>query len=161
MITANNLSRHVATHGDAPSTNGSKPKRKSSKSGRAASNAVARYLDEVAEGATRGASVYLGKLPGYPWTTTDPDVVDQAADDIAKKADAATSRLVEVKLRQRVANLRVEAEDLRAEESGEDAESEFVEVAAAWAEANGIAYETFRDMGVPARVLRAAGISRT
>jgi hypothetical protein len=30
-------------------------------------------------------------------------------------------------------------------------ESEFVEVAAAWADANGIEYDTFREMGVPGR----------
>ena len=40
-------------------------------------------------------------------------------------------------------------------------EASFVEVAHAFAERKGVDYESFRAVGVPARVLRAAGIARS
>ena len=166
-VTGNNLARHRATHTNGSSTNGSKPGRKKGhkttakeKAGRAATVAIGNYLDELAQGGKFAGSVSLGALAGFPTHTDDPAVVDEAANAIEARADEATSRIVELKLRQRVANLRTEAQALRDVETGEDAEAQFIAVGASWAEQNGITYEVFREMGVPARVLKEAGIAR-
>ena len=160
-VSGNNYGRHLATHGVA--SNGSKPKRsKSAKlTGRAATVAVGAYLDYVAEGGQYGAGrVSLGAMPGFPTYTADPDVIDAAAAEYERRADDASTRIVELKRRNRALALRAAAEDLRAVDSGEDVETRFTACAAAWAESNGITYEAFREMGVPARVLKAAGVAR-
>lgn len=65
-------------------------------------------------------------------------------------------RLVE--LRQEILDtekLLVQAEE---QQSSEDLEKEFISVAAAYSERKGISYTAWRQVGVPARVLSAAGI---
>ena len=118
---------HVAKHDDAASSNGASangngagrprgPLSKAQQGKQAATRAVGRYLDVLAEqseyGTTSGV-VRLGALPGFPAATTDPDVIDAAADQIAATADAATSRVRELQYRQRVMTLRELALELR------------------------------------------------
>lgn len=168
-MTGNNLARHVATHetgtakpapAPAASTNGD------GRSRRAVSMIIGGYLDERAAhsagrngGRRRTNGVALGALPDFPAFSSDPDEIDRAADVIERTATTDKSSLMQLRIRQRVRTLRYEAEMLR-EGAAQSWESEFVEVAAAWADANGIEYDTFREMGVPAGVLRRAGISR-
>jgi hypothetical protein len=163
VVTANNLARHVRTHdnGAAPAPAKRRRGKAAAPTGRAATVAIGAYLDEIADGGSYAAGrVALGALEGFPAMSRDPEIIDAAAAEIERRADETTSRVRELKYRQRVLELRAGAEDLRAVATGDDAESAFVEVAAAWAEANGITYEAFREMGVPARVLKAAGIAR-
>lgn len=166
QISGNNLSRHrAAAHGtEAPTTKASTNGR--ARHAKAAAFAVGRYLallDEESEqrqnGKRRGRGVNLGALKGFPAHTDDPDVIHKAADAIAAKALEVPSYVAALKLQQRVVDLRRRAEEIRTGDGPDAIEAAFVAEAAAWAEANGIGYAAFRAMGVPAAVLRDAGIS--
>lgn len=149
--------------GDLPVIPASERAVKASKNGSASPYEIGRklsaYLGEVAEGTTSRA-VAIGALPGFQGFTTDPEVVRAAADFIREtKLPEAKTPLVELKLRQRIRDLEDAAEMLEAEPE-EGLEEFFIAHAGEYADAHGLAYETFRDMGVPARVLKSAGISR-
>jgi dsRNA-specific ribonuclease len=71
--------------------------------------------------------------------------------------------LTALQLLQERKNLEAEVVTLRSASGGEDLErlrKEFVRNAKAYAQAKGIAYGTWREIGVSAEVLRQAGISR-
>jgi hypothetical protein len=119
---------------------------------------MGRFLDECAEeGRTH---VVLGRLPGFPTSTTDPDVIEKAAEEIASRIDSVPSRVGEMRLRQRVKDLRAEAERLRHAGEATEAYEWFVAHGRAWCEREGISYAVLRDMGVPAAYLTEAGIKR-
>lgn len=120
---------------------------------------VADYLNECREASFGGGGVSLGALKGFPAKTSDPEVVDRAADYYANTVIPNASTVVqELKARQRLMDLRYHAERLRYLANGQSSRKEFVKVAAEWAADNGITYAAFRDMGVSAAVLREAGI---
>lgn len=79
------------------------------------------------------------------------------ADEIAATSDPAK--------RLELIQKRMDTEDaLAAAEGAEDAdqiESDFVAVALAYSQRKGISYSAWREIGVPASVLRAAGVPRT
>lgn len=60
---------------------------------------------------------------------------------------------------------RIEAEralaDIESEEDIEGLEEEFKQVVASYSERKGISYAAWRELGVPARVLREGGVSRS
>lgn len=118
------------------------------------SKAIGRYLDELDRGAQRG-SVSLGPKG----STTDPVVVEAFADKLQAEVAETTSPIRRLKLTQRVLDLRAAAEELRNRDTGESALDLFVEHAAAWAEEHGITYAAFRELGVPAAVLKQAGVT--
>lgn len=127
------------------------------------SRMIGQFITECREARTNGKSregIALGALPGFPQWTSDPDVIDQAVAAIEKKANAATSPVSELRLRQRARDLRREAEAMRTktEENGAGNRAFFVQYGKQWADENGIEYATFRDMGVPADTLKEAGI---
>lgn len=125
--------------------------------------AVARYLDQCREhGANGKPGVWLGSLKGYPARTSDPETVAAVIDLYQREViPALTSPVQELKARQRVMTLRRELERMRKVSNGtaDAAREDFVLVAADWAVTNGISYAAFREMGVPADVLREAGIT--
>ena len=175
-IGRNNLKRHlVARHGAKPSTSGAgrakgqtltAAQRKQFNSRMEQSRIVGAYLEQLdveseqrANGrrySSRGA--HLGALPGFPNFSADPDEIERAAAAIAERALEVPSYVKALELQQRVLELRQIAGELR-EGDADRLEQQFVEVAAAWATERGISYQAFRVMGVPARVLKAAGIS--
>jgi hypothetical protein len=115
---------------------------------------IGNYLDELARGEDRGW-VSLGRAGG---ATNDPAAVDAYADKLALEAEEITSPLKRLKLVQRVIDLREKAEGLRARADHTSWRDHFVEHAGAWAEDHGVSYAAFREMGVPAKVLKEAGI---
>ena len=123
-------------------------------------HAIGRYLEGCGQG-RRSRIVHLGQLNGFPNATEDSGIVRQAADELeARAADA--SILKKVDLLQRVRDLRIAADELD-EAVEEDADEKmFVKYGKEWAAArkHPISYETFRDVGVPASVLKDAGITR-
>jgi hypothetical protein len=127
----------------------------------ALSKAIGGYLDEVAGGYLNGSGkVNLGALAGFPGTTTDPKVVRAAVEVLQGKAEETVGAIAALKLRQRIRDLRLAAEALDARAEGSYYREIFVAYGAEWAETQGIDYETFRDAGVSAEALRAAGITR-
>lgn len=71
-----------------------------------------------------------------------------------------TDALSELRLIQERRDLQAELETMGAETETADLEQEFIEIAARYSERQGIAYVTWRDMGVSPDVLSRAGISR-
>jgi len=121
---------------------------------------VGNYLRDIREGVASGM-VQLGQMEGFKGSTSDPKVVRAAAEKLAARADETTSVLVELKLRERVRQLHEAAAMLDDVAHGQSSRDLFIEYGAQWADENGISYETFREMGVPADVLKQAGITRT
>lgn len=69
--------------------------------------------------------------------------------------------LKRLQLTQEKMDLEQEALSLEAGNNLEELEAEFIEVAASYADRKGISYAAFRELGVPAATLRAAGVSRS
>jgi len=126
---------------------------------------IGAYLDELEAGTVNGKRfVVLGQFDrelGIPNRTDDPEVVEQAIAIINERAREATTSVVRLKRTQRALTLQRELDELiAAQSSNGEAEAFFVEHALAWATDNGISYGAFRAMGVPAPVLKDAGITR-
>ena len=90
----------------------------------------------------------------------------RTAESIEKRLAAIDDALVEASpidellLRQERRSLQAELDSMSVEETIEDAESAFVEVAKSYSDRKGIEYATWRDLGVSAEVLRRAGVKR-
>ena len=115
--------------------------------GRREGRAVKGYLEALA-----------GRRPGRPVT---PERLRERANDLAEKIAVETDALKALELRQ--ARLDVEAALTRAEATADFSalEAAFVEHAASYSERKGISYPAWREAGVPAEVLRRAGVPRT
>jgi hypothetical protein len=115
--------------------------------GRREGRAVKGYLEALA-----------GRRPGRPVT---PERLRGKVDDLAERIAAEADPLKALELRQ--ARLDAEAALARAEVTEDFAalEAAFVEHAASYSERKGISYPAWREAGVPADVLRRAGIART
>ncbi len=74
---------------------------------------------------------------------------------------ATADKLKELQLRQERLDLSQELENMDSGIQLTDLEGEFVKVARDYAERKGISYVAFRDSGVPAAVLKRAGIARS
>ena len=78
----------------------------------------------------------------------------------AKLAKSDTSPLARLHLVQEKRSLEAELETESSHDSLELVEKEFIEVAKKYSESKKISYATWRDIGVPAEVLRRAGVTR-
>lgn len=119
------------------------------KRGRQISAAVDAYLKAVDQPKRRGRPVSLDELKQRR---------DKANDELA-----ASDGLARLKLLQTIRDLEDRIATLEQGSSAdlEALEARFVEVAAEFATSQGIDYSTFRRYGVPADVLKRAGIRRT
>lgn len=91
-----------------------------------------------------------------------PESIERRLAAIDAEYETAGS-LTALQLLQERKNLEAELVTLRSASGGPDLErlrKEFVRNAKAYGQAKGIAYRTWREIGVPAEVLRQAGISR-
>ncbi|MFM7508919.1 MAG: hypothetical protein ACKO5A_05165, partial [Actinomycetota bacterium] len=88
-------------------------------------------------------------------------------DSINKRLSTIDSQLATADVVKRLAlvqerlDLLAELDRLGDQEDISVAEAEFVEVAAAYSERKGISYSAWREIGVSAAVLKAAGVSRS
>jgi hypothetical protein len=91
----------------------------------------------------------------------------RTADSIRKRLDAiddeltTADALTELKLVQERRNLQEELESKSAAVDQTAVEDAFVQVAKSYGERQGISYNAWREVGVPAPVLKRAGIGRT
>jgi hypothetical protein len=91
----------------------------------------------------------------------------RTADSIRKRLDAiddeltTADALTELKLVQERRNLQEEMESKSAAVDQTAVEDAFVQVAKSYGERQGISYNAWREVGVPAPVLKRAGIGRT
>ena len=118
----------------------------------------------LAEGRSQGRAVrgYLEALEATRpkrGRKRTPDSIKKRLDAIdAAMADA--DKLTELKLRQERANLEREMEAGSVAVDLSALERDFIAVAGAYGARQGITYQVWRDTGVPAAVLKKAGISR-
>ncbi len=115
--------------------------------GRRESHAVKRYLEAIGN-----------RRPGRPVT---PERLRERVADLGARIEEESDLLKALELRQQ----RIDAEAALAHaEAAEDMshlENAFVENAKSFAERKGISYSAWRQSGVPAEILRRAGIAQT
>lgn len=118
----------------------------------------------LAEGRVQGAAVraYLEALELHRpkrGRKRTPDSIKKKLAEIEAEIDAA-SGVQKLDMMQTRRDLQTELESLEAGIDLTELEERFVEVAAAYGERKGIEYATWREFGVPAAVLKSAGIGR-
>lgn len=122
---------------------------------------VSRYLQFLADGGTGdGAITITGVGDAKYKKTTDPVEIQEAiVRERAKLQEMpiGAKRLVAL---QKIRDMEAAFDRLVDSPNGASPEAAFVEVARAYSDENGIDYGTWRDAGVPARVLKLAGIER-
>lgn len=115
--------------------------------GRRQSRAMKAYLEAIAS-----------RRPGRP--TTKEGLTDRL-DKVKAKIAASDDPLQTVELIQSRLDIEDALAGIDAQEDFVALESDFVEQAAAYSERKGISYTAWREFGVPAKVLRSAGIKET
>lgn len=115
--------------------------------GRRESRAVRNYLDALERGRRRGPKVTPQKLQKRIAET------QQAIED-------TDDPQVRLELIQQRMDDEARLQEVSDHDSIDDLEPGFVDVAASYSERKGISYAAWRELKVPAKVLRAAGISR-
>ena len=116
--------------------------------GRNESRVVSRYLEAVTAG------------KGKRGRKRTPESISLQIARIDQEIDTA-SAIRRLELTQRRSDLALEKERLTARVDLTAVEKDFVKVAKSYAARNGISYASFRSLGVPADVLKKAGIART
>lgn len=116
--------------------------------GRRESRAVKQYLEALERGRRRGPKVTAESLQAR-------------IDDAATAIDEETDPVKRLQLIQSRMDDEARLEDLADEPDMEAVEEGFIEVAADYGNRKGISYKAWRELGVPASALRAAGIPRS
>lgn len=116
----------------------------------------------IAAGRSEGAAVrrYLEalKLRRRPGRRFSKAQLEQRLAELRSKVESEDNPLVEVELRQKARDLesRIARSDQEVDET--ELEVEFVTVAKEFSQRKNISYSVWREMGVPASVLKKAGI---
>lgn len=121
--------------------------KKAIKKGRQEAAAIKSYLDSLTTGARRRAA--------------DPKAIQRRLKALDSRLSAETNKLKRLDLTQQRMNLERSLDAASSEGDGSGLEKEFVAVASSYARRKGISYQAFRAAGVPAAVLKKAGISRS
>lgn len=122
------------------------------------------HKDALAEGRrqSRAIKAYLSTLkskrPGRPVTT---DSLQSRLDRIIKQIDETTDPLDAVNLMQTKLDVEAQMARMGGSQSTDELEKGFIEYAKGYSERKGISYTAWRQVGVPAVVLRQAGIKET
>lgn len=146
----------LIAEGSAPKVQGEKP------SSVTVTRSIGRFIAECQRVALNGksGSVSLGALPGFPSHTSDPKILEKAIGHYQARLASPITTIQEIKIRQRIMDLRAAMERLSYEPADDRDRAIFMAWGAAWARENGISYGAFREMGLSAEVLREAGITR-
>jgi replicative DNA helicase len=115
--------------------------------GRNEARVVSRYLEAVAAG------------KGKRGRKRTPESISMHITRLAREIEVA-SPLRKLELTQKRFDLESERERLKARVDLAGVERDFVKVAKSYAARTGITYGAFRELGVPADVLKRAGVSR-
>lgn len=122
------------------------------------------HKDALAEGRrqSRAIKAYLSTLkskrPGRPVTT---DSLQSRLDRIKKQIEETTDPLDSVNLMQTKLDVEAQMARMGGSQSSDELEKGFIEYAKGYSERKGISYTAWRQVGVPAAVLREAGIKET
>lgn len=116
--------------------------------GRAQGKAVREYLAALEQDRKAGRKL-------------DRPTVESLIDEVQAEVDQEPDPTKRVELIQKRLNLEQRLVELQEEPDLEALESGFVDVAAEYSERKGISYTAWREAGVPAATLKAAGVKRT
>jgi uncharacterized Ntn-hydrolase superfamily protein len=116
--------------------------------GRTEARVVSRYLEALAAG------------KGKRGRKRTPESINMQLVRIDKSMAEATP-IQRLELTQRRYDLEAERERLLSRVDLTGLEKEFAKIAKSYAARNGISYSAFRELGVPAEVLKRAGVPRT
>ena len=115
--------------------------------GRRQARAIKAYLKAIAS-----------RKPGRPVTK---EGLTSRLEKVNEKLEAADNPLDEVDLIQSRLDIQKALADLEDAQDIDELEAGFIEHAAAYSERKGISYTAWREYGVPAKVLRSAGVKET
>lgn len=122
------------------------------------------HKDALAEGRrqSRAIKAYLSTLkskrPGRPVTK---DSLQSRLERIKKQIEETSDPLDSVNLMQTKLDVEAQMARMGGSQSNDELEQGFVEYAKGYSERKGISYTAWRQIGVPAGVLRQAGIKET
>ena len=122
------------------------------------------HKNALAEGRTQGRAVrnYLDAIEAHKpkrGRRRTPDSISKRLATIKDELDTA-DRVRTVELIQERMNLEAELDKLNNKVDLGELEAAFIDEAAAYSERKGISYAAWREAGVPAAILKAAGIRR-
>ena len=119
----------------------------------------------LAKGRTQGKAVrdYLAALEQErkPGRRTDRPAVERRIGEVQAAIDAEPDPAKRVEMIQRRLDLEQQLIEMADEVDLGELEDAFVEAAAEYSERKGITYPAWREAGVPAAVLKRAGVKRT
>lgn len=119
----------------------------------------------LAKGRAQGRAVreYLAVLDRErkPGRKVDRSTLERRVQELQEQAASEADPAKRLELIQKRIDAEDRLADLEEEPDLEAVEREFVEVAAEYSERKGISYSAWREAGVPAAVLKRAGIKRT
>ena len=122
------------------------------------------HKDALAEGRRQSRAIksYLGtiqaKKPGRPVTS---ESIEARLQRVANRLAATDDPLESVELIQLRLDLEAQLDRIGSAEKSAELEEGFVEYAKGYSDRKGISYPAWREIGVPAAVLRKAGIKET
>lgn len=115
--------------------------------GRQQGKVVRDYLD----------SLNQGSKPGRKLSTRE---LDKRISDVQKKIDASDDAAARLKLVQQRLEYEQRLVDAQTSSQHDEREKDFVKVVKDYSERQGIGYKAWREVGVPAAVLKRGGVSR-
>lgn len=115
--------------------------------GRRESRAIKAYLEAL-----------KSRRPGRPVT---PESVRKRIESIDERLAAEDDPLKQLELRQEKIDAEGTLKEVESKEDIDELERGFIDAAKPYSERKGISYTAWRQVGVPARVLKEAGIPRT
>lgn len=111
---------------------------------------------------SRAVKAYLSALgskrPGRPVT---PESLQARLDHLRARVAEEGDPLKRLDLEQEIIDVRARLKEVEARQDMADLEADFVAVARSYSERKGISYGAWRQVGVPASVLKKAGVART
>ena len=116
--------------------------------GRAQGRAVRSYLDALEKQSKRGPKM-------------DEDALKQKIEELHTKIDEEDNAAKRVELIQKRLDYEEQLSEVEDEPDMEQLESDFKDAVKDYSERKGITYTAWREAGVPAKVLRDAGVPRT
>lgn len=123
------------------------------------------HKEALAKGRAQGRAVreYLAALEQQrkPGRRLDRATVEERIPEIQRQIDDEPDPAKRVELIQKRIDLEERLIEIASEPDLEALEKDFVEAAAEYSRRKGITYSAWREAGVPAAVLKAAGIKRT
>ncbi len=121
------------------------------------------HKEALAKGRRQAKAVreYLEALNVDKRKVSDPEDLEKRIADTAQKIADEDDPVREVELIQRRLELEAELEDAQDAPDFEELESAFKEAVKEYSERKGITYPAWRELGVPAGVLKDAGVPRT